>query len=224
MSVEYAWHVLPARHWPSSQAEEASFRDQLLTASQDTPRPRRPQDPELLRRDHRSHVTAVLNALRCGMNWEELLAQLPGLNPHPMLVAYDDLQSRRVAAAEAWRRIVSDPDLVVSEPAVAQGAAALMPVVIHRALTRAHRGGAVALHHVITHATAQIAAHTRVSRRIELMLAARTAPDPTAVRLGARLHNVTQPALWSAAHYLPRRVTDLSPTRVADLLNEREQQ
>lgn len=234
MAPPYSWHVLPARGWPTSAAEELRFvadLHQQVALGVRGPRraPRHPRDAQKAAEEvlehQRVNITAVLNALRCGMSVAELLDQLPGAHPYDLLAGYTVLASRRAAAADAWATLVADPNRLLDQE-IATRASLLLPIPVYRALTAISSGGARSVTQAVRRAAQLVRERTAAVDAVEANLAHRGAADPSAVLLGARLHNLGpdaqwDPPLWAAAYYLPRRVTDLSPRRVGDLLNER---
>ena len=214
MTAPHVWHLWSSRQWPASTVEESQFLSDLRAL----PGPSRTRRREVT--PGRADMTAVLNALRCGIPAAELLRNLPGADPRALASAYDQLESSRQQAHTAWVELTGAPSWANVEQ-YAAAAAVLLPVPVHRILTvAAHTSG-----RSLVVATANVARavhqHVAAADRLENALAHRTPPDPRAVALGARLHNPVSPALWGSAYFLPGRVTSLSPTRVADLLNER---
>lgn len=216
MTTRRVWHVWPTRNWPASPTEEDAFvadLDRLATADH-RPRPSRPHPPT------RPDVTAVLNALRSGATAREVTSFIPGTPPAALAAAYRHLADRLTIAVAAWNDLVADPTLEAVH-AHASAAAVILPVPVYRIVTVAANAGHLALADTISELDARVRDHQEVCRRVEHDLVGRRAPDPVAVALGARLHNPIEPALWGSPYFLPTRVTSLSPTRVADLLEER---
>lgn len=225
MTAPYVWHLWPARYWPTSVEEEVRFHADLRALAgplsahpQRCPR-KRPQASEDARRQFRVHVTAVLNALRSGLPAAELVALVPGTPVSALHEAYDMLEGLRAQAHADWLTIVGDPQNL-THPATLRSASRLLPIPLHRIATRNTAAGGD-LPAAVLAAAAQVAGHGALVHEVEKDLALSQSSTRQAIELGARLHNPLTPALWGSAYYLPRRVTDLSPTRVADLLNER---
>lgn len=219
MVSSHVWHVWPARHWPASVQEEHTFFQDLTAAADTAEEPYQSDgdDEQILAR---AAITAVLNALRCGLTAAELLDRVPGTHPTQLRNAYQNLDTRRRRAVAAWYRIVQAPNDEPSPEDMTQ-AGLVLPAALHRLRTTARlttRGWPA--RQVLTY-DREVAAQVWIARQVESALSARTPPDQQAVEIGNRLHHPWQPALWSAAFYLPRRVTDLSSARVADLLHER---
>lgn len=195
-------------------AEEVAFVADLRTLARSSHH--RPTS-----RGHARHdITAVLNALRCGLTARELLTHIPGTPPGVLLAAYEDLHERMTGSVTAWQALLDDPS---RESLVEHAAAAavLMPVPVYRLATVAAHAGVTALADAARSLGRQVAEHARLARAIERQLASRSVGPAAAVELGTRLHNPSEPALWGSPYFLPTRVTCLSPPRVADLLQER---
>lgn len=225
MTALHVWHLWAARHWPASVREEAQFVDDLdALAATATPAPEPTEtatDPAEVRRAHRVNVTAVLNALRCGLTAEELMSNLPGADPAELAAAYRTLDESRRAAVTAWQNLVAEQTWhAVQEHGV--HAAVLMPVPVHRILTIATNTQGRSLTSAVQAMAGTVREHGRMVARAERALERLAAAPAQAVALGTRLHNPADPGLWGSPFFLPPRVTSLSAPRVADLLGERE--
>lgn len=206
--IHPAWMPWTGRYWPATAGEEAAFVDRLGELA-----------PPRQGAASRSDVTAVLNALRCGLTVDELLDRARGLEPGRLLDAYRDLEARRAAAEEAWHSIVASPTL---ETFLRYGAEAgrLLPAAIAglRSVIRLNPAS-------LSAATDQLAqrvdaARTRV-QRLEDALDRLIPPSQRGIVLGRRLYDPTGGGETSHPDYLPTRVGTLVPTRVASLLGER---
>lgn len=224
MTETYLWHLWPGRHWPLSPKEEKSFVSSLRAAG--------PPATEFERGD----VTAVLNILRLGLNLPEMASFAPGLDPARLLGAYLYLAHRRDTSAASFAHLMKHHTM--SEVDVhALRASRLVPVPTYRAVTaiRAYESSrhspadALALRTTLTRIKDMIAKSRDLAAHAESTLAAMNPVHldettmTTAVRLGRALYDPYDDCLWSAQFYLPQRVTDLVPGRVADLLEETEQ-
>ena len=92
----------PGREWPASGDEERAL---LAGLELRTPGMKRWRRTEARRGD----MTALLNALRCGLDAADLLGRAPGLRPDRLIVAHAALDARRREAVAAWQRIASKP-------------------------------------------------------------------------------------------------------------------
>lgn len=209
MATTHVWHLWPGRHWPASASEEAQFVTELRTLADGRTAPAERMD-----------VTAVLNALRCGITVASLLRFAPGVNPAALLAAYLDLEARRSASVTSWERITASPTLATLTEHAAQ-AAQLMPVPVDRIAKAAAISTSVSLSRVVAAVAAEIAMVCTRTAGIEASLGRRLPPDEQAVALGVALHNPHEPGLWGHPFFLPPRVGALSPLRVVDLLEER---
>lgn len=209
MVATFVWHLWPGRHWPASAQEERAFVDDLAALA-----------GEPARAAARYDITAVLNALRCGVTVPELLTYAPGSDPACLLAAYRDLEGRRVASVNAWYALREDPSYsALTEHGPAAGL--LLPAPVKRIVSISGIVSAPTLARVIAQEDADVSRALRSAAQVEADLARRTPPDECGVALGAILHNPIQPGLWGHPYYLPPRVGTLSPLRVADLLGER---
>lgn len=213
----YIWHLWPARNWPLTADEEEQFVDDLRVRCRSR---RRGKSGTARRTAQRADTTSLLNALRCGLSCDELFEHAPGLSPKLVLSAYEDLDAKRRQSAEAFEQIIEHRTL---EALVdwSQQASVLMAVAVRR-MTPA---GAVPDDEAVAVRIARVLVEVERVRAeaesIEAELADRGAPDAYAVELGRCLYDPYDPALWSDPFYVPQRVGDLVPLRVADLLGER---
>ena len=167
------------------------------------------------------HITAVLNALRCGVTASALLELLPGVSAQDILAAYVNLERARVKACHAWQELCADPTLTTLA-ANGADAAALMPVPVTR-ITLALAHGLTQKHiaKVVAALQSTIAEHTALIGDIEEKMAHPATPEAVRARLAEELHHPGKGGLWSDPYYLPNRVASLTSVRVADLLGER---
>lgn len=167
----------------------------------------------------RADMTAVLNALRAGLAFGELLDLTPGLRPTALYGAYLTLERSRAASADAWRTIVACPSREVMQM---HGASAerLLPVIVQRLSVKAaiHRGELPA---AVAWFDADLTATTAAVIRIEDELDRCDEGSDRAYRLSRQLYDPFGESLFFHDHFLPGRVGALDPHRVAALLDER---
>ena len=184
------WQLWPGVNAPATAEQEERFVARL---------------GELAGRDApegwtRRNVTAVLNALRCGVDVDDLLVRAPGLRPHQLLEAYLALEERRSESVAAWA--ASTPwSATASIVRSCTIAARLVPVFVAELV---HEATVVA--EAAESSERRLALETSQSRREEL---------------GRRLYDLHVPGLWSNTAFVPPRVGALVPVRVAALLGER---
>ncbi len=164
----------------------------------------------------RSDVTAVLNALRCGLTVDSLLEQAPGLQPDRLFAAYLELDRLRFASEFAWTAIALSGTLETFHEH-REEAAKLLPALIAR-LDEAERTDPENFDAVLLELAGAVSATGVAVERIEHVLCD-ASPD-RAVDLGRVVYNPDGSGLTSRADYLPSRVGTLVPTRVASLLGE----
>lgn len=205
----HLWHLWPGRHWPLTYAEEATFVAELSALATGL----RPHAT-------RSDMTAVLNALRCGMCVEELLGAAPGLRPERLLVAYQELDRRRQAAVAAWSAIVDHPTIgALAEHAPL--AARALPIPVHRIIAASAYERPAMLGEDIARSEAMVARIGAAALALEQRLATMHPDD--VVDAARELYDPYYPGLWGHPFYLPTRVGALVPVRVRELLGEHHQ-
>lgn len=209
-----SWQPWPAAGRPATAVEERRFIERLADlAVESAPRDTISSSWNHTRRD----VTAVVNALRCGLDADELLRRAPGLVPGRLVAAHRDVEARRRRAARAWQAIAAAPT-VLSLDHHAPVAATLLPVVVARLQERARHGDAE-LANGVRQAVVEVDRVGRIARSVEEWMFA--SPIGDAPRVGRLLYDLDEPALWDHEHFVPNRVGAVVPTRLAALLGER---
>jgi hypothetical protein len=211
----YCWHGLAARGWPLDADEERTFvRDlQRWFGTGDLPAPTR------------DAVTNVLMVLRCGADMAHIARLMPGVCPGEMVAAYQQLETLRAAAVDAWTALLAAPSVELVEQH-RQAAGSLMPVPLQMLLgSGALDGDAPQAHAEHLELWAQrtrdaFAATARDAAEIQEALAWFAPPSAEGVELGRLLYDPQSPALWSDPYFLPTRVGELVPLRIAALLGE----
>jgi hypothetical protein len=208
MEHTHPWHLWPGRHWPLLAAEERRFADDLQhraagrTAAYD-----------------RGALTAVLNAMRCGMTVDALLDAGPGLQPAVLLAAYRHAEKLRATAAGAWQRILDNPSISVW----VTNQHLAYPLMTTQ-VQQLNRAAAESTPKAFTAAVIAVRTETEDlcvrATRVEQRLAALQAPSPAGVELGRLLYDPYDPQLWGQPAFVPDRVGALMPMRVRDLLGE----
>jgi hypothetical protein len=204
----YLWQLWPGRNWPAVAAEEAALIDELR---------RRGDGPA---RFERADATAVLNALRCGLDADDLLERAPGLRPWRLVAAWDHLEAARQRAVAAWEVIAEERSLNAIVDWAAAAAPLLEAPVRSMLQTSGIRGEDVVASRA-ERAVARVAAVTEQAAELEERLARCEPGDPVGVEIGRMLYDPYRPGVWSDPYFLPPRVGTLTPNRVADLLGER---
>lgn len=211
MSYAHYWHVWPGRNWPLSCTEEREFAAELAGAA------RRP--PRLDRQPPRVHVTAVLSAIRCGLDASQLREVAPGLSGESLNRAYLYLEKLRAESDSAWFRIVEDPT-PQSLRSNGPQAALIRQVPVYRLLPVAQHTPDQ-LPQAVVRAQRRLEETHRQAHEIEDELSALTPPSKRGVALGRMLLEPFDPGLWDDPHFAACRVGELTPNRVRDLLGER---
>jgi hypothetical protein len=206
--ARYLWQGLGGRGWPLTAAEEQLFAAELLSAAGGVQPTRR------------SDVTALLGAMRCGFQLSELLDMAPGLDVSRLRDAYTHLERLRADAATAWDRLASSQsvhDLVEFGPA----ALPLMMVPLRRIAPPVERITQNLVDLRIGRVLRDVEQVAAEAREVESALAFFAAPSAQAVELGRLLYDPHHSCLWGDPNFLARRVGELTPVRVMDLLGER---
>lgn len=199
---------------PSTMIEEHRFVARLVDLAEEEASDA--FDPNVVTWSRRD-VTAVVTALRGGIEADELLRQAPGLRPERLVAAHRAVEARRRVAERAWAAIVADPTpghLAAHGDAVAM----LLPVVVARLEDQARHGE--------SHLVAAVdAASTRIERLREMTRAVEDwlagPASGAAPGIAELLDDLDGPGLWGHDHFLAPRVGALVPSRLAALLGER---
>jgi hypothetical protein len=210
-SADLLWRVWPGREWPASGDEERAFLADLehrvqANGSFDQIEPRR------------GDMTALLNALRCGLEAPDLFSRAPGLRPDRLIVAHMELDARRRGAVSAWRVIASRP---TAESLATWGdtAAALVPVVIGR-LRDVPDVDAAGLESLVAACAADIDRVGRLAASVERDMSDPGVPPRRRAGLAGLLYGGAGAGLWHHECFIAQRVGSLVPVRVAALLGE----
>ncbi|MGD9701949.1 MAG: hypothetical protein AB7Q42_16060 [Acidimicrobiia bacterium] len=206
----FVWQLWPGANAPATAGDEVRFVARLTEIAGNT------GDADAW---SRRNVTAVLNALRCGLEADDLLGRAPGLRAADLLAAHAHLERRRRCAREAWTKIVDDRS-VAAVIAHGRDAALLVPVLVARLATVAEVGDRGLLSRVVDDIVQETAIVEAFAQSYEVRL---VAADTVTAReeIGRNLYDLHDPGLWSHAAFLPPRVGALVPVRVAALLGER---
>jgi hypothetical protein len=199
------------RHWPFDAAEEGAFVAELKGLAAAARRRR-------VRRWGRSDVTVVVTALRCGTSASEVCGMLTGVNPWRLVAAYNELEKRRSAAAAAWMSIVANPTFASLER-YGDRAGELVPVPVGRLEAAAEDSDA-------TLATAVAVEHRRIEGAWRLLddalahLCGGTVDVAERVIAARMVFHPDGTGLIGSPTLLARRVGELSPLRVAELIGD----
>jgi hypothetical protein len=201
MPAKMLWSTWSARAWPLSVDEEAAFRHELG-----------PAGPVFDRDD----ISFLVTALRCGATVETITEVAPGLEPARLAAAYDHLESLRRDGAEEFSTLLAMTGGRDDLPTLYLDAARLMPVAVGR-LVSVH--GTPEFERVRQRSLDQLRACRAAADELEEHLQ-RTGYGQFRRQLAIELHNPFGLGIWGHPYYLPRRVADLSPGRLRDLLGE----
>lgn len=209
MRASFIWQPWARLRWPATAAHELAFVDALTTLAG------APDDTNVRRDD----VTLLLDALRCGLDLDELTVAAPGCDPRRLLTAYHLLERERVEAAAAWTAIVQNPTVAMFEE-MSPAASRLLPVPVSRVSLGLVDDDERELAELIELEQTLVRAVAVRSLEVEREIDGASSETDTA-QLGLLLYDPVNGSLWDHSHFLPPRVGALSPTRTADLLGER---
>jgi hypothetical protein len=177
------------------------------------------EEEQLLRRSlgkpsafDRDDITSVVTMLRCGIGVDAARFFAPGMRVSALAGAYDHVDNTRAQATTDWHRLLEDPCGASAETILS--AERILPSGVRRILA-ARPQGADAVHAAVEQVVAVLERRWREVGSVEEALHL----GGTAV--GVLLVDPWRPSLWDRPDYMPRRVTDLSPRRLRDLLGER---
>lgn len=202
------WTAGPFRGWPSSKNEESSFLQQAQTEHGDG----EVGAPE------RSDILALTVCLREGASYPEVRDFLPGFQPGAMVAAAQLLNSARTRAIQSWHNIVQRPTFTSLEKN-ATTAALILPVAIGRLLkaaTVSHEEES--LQELVSNLSHRIKTDTAYAHEVEHELTNPSHSEKRRLRLGEELYHPHKDCLWLSPYFLARRITDLSPNRVSNLV------
>jgi hypothetical protein len=207
----YAWQLWPGRNWPLTAAEELEFEAALVEAANG----RKKRRLTVARGD----ITAVCNAMRCGLTVDELLVRAPGIKPAVLLAAYDLLEKLRLRSINAWEQICEQRTL---ESVVDHGYAARVLVPWGVGLVAADVADASddEISRRVDRALAKISQMHLHAAAIEEKIAQCEAPSAVGIELGRVLYDPYDPGVWDRAEFVPDRVGVLTPRRLSRMLDE----
>ena len=207
----YAWQLWPGRNWPATASEERVFEATLVEQAGG----RKKRKIAVTR----GEITAVCNALRCGLTAEELFAKAPGMKPASLLAAYDALERMRAHSVGAWERIAEERTL---ESIVDHGYAARV-LVPWGVMSVSHEAAEVSDDEIALRVEMVLAEMQKAAEKaleVEAMLEQCEAPSAVGVELGRVLYDPYYPGVWDRSEYVPTRVGVLTPRRLARMLDE----
>lgn len=168
----------------------------------------------------RSDVTAVLNAIRCGLTVVELFEQAPGLVAERLYDAYLDIDERRLRSLGAWQAITVAPTAEQLATSALE-AGKLFPSFVSQ-LQRVAVESPERLESVVHEMIDSSIATSVRARGIEHELAEVSPCSARGDELMRHFYDPTGDGITSRPDHVPHRVGTLVPTRVAALLGERQ--
>ncbi len=197
-------HAWPGRCRPHSVVGEATFVEELgrLELASDS--------------FDRNDVTWLVSALRAGADPDTVVRTAPGVAPGRMLAAYRELESRRARSEAAWDRVRANPTAGTLE-ADGDQAARLLPVPV----TRLRTGLSGDVDRVLEHLLVEVGRSRDVADDIAARAETLSGGPAEVQLLGRQLWSPSAGCMYNDPYFLPRRVGELSPVRVSDLLGVR---
>jgi hypothetical protein len=209
----FLWQVWPGRNWPATARDEREFVTDLTQLAERDKAGRK-------RKTERGDITALMNALRCGLKAEELFERAPGLKPARILQAYKDVEVMLERSYSSWVTITKDPTLetIVKHRA---GAQLIASVPVSHLLPGAEITPDSDFADKVRSVEEKVRKVRARALKIESHLDRALQPSSEAIKLGEMLYNPYDPTLWGDQYFVPERVGELMPLRLAALLGER---
>ncbi len=201
----YAWQTGIGRGWPFTANEEHNFVASL------------PVPPARVNPD-RHDITSALLCLREGADIPSFQQQAPYSDVVRLASAYQLLAHRLHHGRVSWLKFAGDPcaDTAVTYSATARGVAEVPTTRLSTAIADGHVSNTA---RITTDVLERMDATVDIALAVEQLLDTHT--GSSAMRIGARLFDPHTSGLWSDPYFLPTRVGQLCPVRVATLLGER---
>lgn len=166
----------------------------------------------------RSDVTAVLNAIRCGLLVDELFERAPGLRADRLYGAYHALEVKRRRSERAWSALIDDPT-VESVEEFGPEAAKLLPSLVGRLYAVAD-SAPDELAPVVAEMASSVRSTGACVAAIEHAMQLDGAKGDQRADLQQLLYDPAGDGATSRPDFLSLRVGTLVPARVAALLGE----
>jgi hypothetical protein len=200
-----AWR---GKNRPCTPAEEACFHSDLLDIALKS-------DAAPSTAWSRGDLTVLAAALRSGATAGEVVAVAPGLNIWALLGAYSAVEHARSEAAAAWYRVV-DLKATASEADLA-AAAVLIPAAVRTVRDAYTLTTSTSLEVRTQERLYVVSIWATVDRVFSQLAAVDSSDDHGTVSLARQLYYPEADCLYVNAHFLPRRVGELSPHRISAL-------
>lgn len=205
----------PGPGYPFTGAGEQEWLEALVAAAA---APHRYDDAVLHPEVQRHYATLLVTALRSSTPLPGLLGLCPGVSPARLLRVYQDLEAQLARTGGAWDEVVGQAS-VSALAGLAPQAARLMPVPMRHLLLgqlhAPHRYPAV-----VVQVADRVALAGQRSRLLEEALADPGRDQAARAAAGRALFQPPGSGLWCDPWFLPSRVGQLDPRRVAALLGE----
>jgi hypothetical protein len=168
----------------------------------------------------RAELTVVVLALRGGASVDLVCGLCPGLDPFRAFVAYRTVDACLGRATAAWQRIVRAKDPARAVSVHGETAALLVPAVVADLRSAVADGDPRAVRVLLRRHVAAVRRLHQLADLIETRLATLDDDDPSGWVLGRQLWDPSGVGLWRDPRFVPRRVGELTPARLSDLIGE----
>lgn len=189
---------------PHTANGEARFIRQLGRMGSVSTRRRIQNPPDTLRR---SYLTACCTALRAGQSADDVLNTLKKVHPHDLRDAYRDTAKKLRAAVKAWDTIIADP---TPETIAKHGDTAYL---VAPTLVTMLRDDTTIVIDDLKHAIRSADEHVADTEK-------KLQETKKNYEQHVRALSTPGTGLWDSTCFIPRRVGQLTPTRLAHLLEE----
>lgn len=206
MTADTNYSPWPGQNKPHTAAGETRFIRKLGRMGGTSTRRRVVNPPESLRR---SYLSACVTALRAGQDPADVLNMMAKVHPLDLRDAYRAADRKLRAAVRAWDRLIEDPSPEALEK-YGESAYRIAPTLV--TMLREDPTIVVSdLRRALARADEQVAAAEKALEKSRGN--AREASD---------LLMAPGTGLWNGTCFIPRRVGQLTPTRLAHLLEENQ--
>jgi hypothetical protein len=205
------WEPWVGPGYPATSLQEHALIEQLRSLA--APTKRRPAV-------QRDDITAVMVALRTNLTCEQLFHVAPGLKPQNLVRAYDHVHELHRKAHEGATAMLASGLQGIA--GTLDGAALLLPVPAARLRVSIEMENLAQLKNTFEHLLVLVDRTADQVNRMEVWLNDNAVISPTEASLiGGKLYNPYGESLWLSPYFLPCRVGQLSPRRLATLLGEK---
>lgn len=208
------WQFWPGLGWPATASAEIEFLEQLQAVSK--------LYPEIKSNSvTRDDITALINALRCNISVATLTNLAPGINPNALLAAHQKIKKLLDKAVIDALGLLNQG--IESRPDKISKAAVLIPVPAARVALSISLNSKPHLDSTLAQMRNLIEKTTIHVNHVESWLEQHgDGVKHTKDSLGHLLYKPNGDSLWTSPYFIPTRVGQINPRRLACLLGERK--